>query len=93
MKHDWTTVEAWGRTSAALLASTALSLAFCVILVTGLPPTRDVGLALGVLGGFPVWVGAACYAVLSRTAGRAWMVLLSATTLLGGWAVLSLSFQ
>lgn len=92
MKYDWTTAEAWGRTGAALLASTALYLAFCVVCVTGVPVTEDVGLALAILGGFPVWIGAACYAVLARTVWRAWLVLGAAAGLLGGGAALVLSF-
>ena len=43
MKHDWTTDEAWGRIGAALLGSTALYLAFCLVLATSLPLTQDVG--------------------------------------------------
>lgn len=93
MKHDWSTAEAWGRTGTALLGSTALSLAFCVVLVTGLPLAQDTGLALGILGGFPVWIGSACYAVLARSAVRAWLVLFGAAGLVGGWAALLLSFQ
>jgi hypothetical protein len=93
MKHDWTTAEAWGRTGAALLASTALYLAFCVVLVTGLPLSQDAALALGILGGFPVWIGSACYAVLARSVVRAWCVLVGAAVLLGGWAAFILSFH
>ncbi len=93
MKYDWTTAEAWGKTSATLLASTALYLAFCVACVTGMPVAQDVGLALGVLGGFPVWVGAACYAVLARTLVRAWLVPLVLALGLAGWAALALSLQ
>lgn len=90
MKYDWTTTEAWGRSSAALLASTVLYLSFCVTCVTGGPVEQDVGLAIGVLAGFPVWVGAACYAVLARTPARAWGVLLGISLLLTGWAVFAL---
>ncbi|MFP4229493.1 MAG: hypothetical protein ACLFTE_11795 [Salinivenus sp.] len=93
MKYDWTTAEAWGKTSAALLAGTALYLAFCVACVTGMPVEQDVGMAIGVLGGFPVWVGAACYAALARTTARAWYVPLGIALLLAGWAALALSFQ
>lgn len=93
MKHDWTTAEAWGRTGAALLGSTALYLAFCVVLVTGLPLAQDTGLALGILGGFPVWIGSACYAVLARSVVHAWLVLVGAAALLGGGAALLLSFS
>jgi len=92
MKYDWTTAEAWGRTGAVLLASTALYLAFCVVCVAGVPVTEDVGLALGILGGFPVWIGSACYAVLAPTVWRAWGVLLAAAGLLGGGAALVLFF-
>jgi hypothetical protein len=93
MKHDWTTDEAWGRIGAALLGSTALYLAFCLVLATGLPLTQDVSLTLGILGGFPVWIGSACYAVLARSAVRATLVLVAAAGLLSGWAWLVLSFQ
>jgi len=93
MKHDWTSAEAWGRIGAALLGSTALYLAFCIVLATSLPLTQDVGLALGILGGFPVWIGSACYAVLARSVVRAGLVLVAAAVLLSGWAWFVLSFQ
>jgi hypothetical protein len=88
MKYHWTTAEAWGKTSAVLLASAAVYLAFCVFCVTGLPMAQDVALATGILAGFPVWVGAMCYAVLARTPARAWVVLLGAACFLGGSAAL-----
>ena len=93
MKYDWTTAEAWGKTSAALLGSTALSLAFCIACVTAVPVEEDVGLAIGMLVGFPVWVGAACYAVLARTTLRAWSIPLGIALLLAGGAALALSLQ
>jgi hypothetical protein len=73
MKYDWTRAEAWGKIGATLVPSTAVYVAFCVFCVTALPVARDVGLAAGVLAGFPVWVGAAYYAVLARTVARAWI--------------------
>jgi hypothetical protein len=93
MKHDWTTSEAWGKTSAALLGSTALYLAFCVVCVTALPVGPQGGMALGIVAGFPVWVGGVCYAVLARSVARAWGVLIGAAGLLAGWAVLAVSFS
>ncbi len=84
MKYNWSPAEAWAKTGAALLLSTAIYVAFCSFCVTGVPVAQDVGLALGVLGGFPVWVGAMYYAVLARTALRAWLVLGIATGLLAG---------
>jgi len=88
MKYNWTPIEAWSKTGAALLAGTAVYLAFCVVCVVGLPLATDAALATGILGGFPVWVGAMVYAVLARTALRAWVVLLGLALVLGGWAVL-----
>ena len=88
MKYNWTTVEAWGKTGAVLLASAAVYVVFCVFCVTGLPVDQDVALATGILAGFPVWVGSMCYAVLARTTLRAWGVLLSATCILGAAAAL-----
>lgn len=88
MKHDWTTAEAWGKTGAVLLASSALYVAFCVFCVAGLPVGTDVSMATGILVGFPVWIGSMCYAVLARSTMHAWLVLLAATLLLGGGAVL-----
>ena len=88
MKYSWTTTEAWGKTAAVLLASAALYVAFCVFCVTALPVQQDVALATGILAGFPVWIGAMCYAVLARTTLRAWAVLLGLTLLLGGAAAL-----
>jgi hypothetical protein len=93
MKYDWTTAEAWGKSSAALIASTVLYLSFCVACVTGVPMEKDVGLAIGALAGFPVWIGAACYAVLARTMVRAWGFLLGISLLLTGWAMLVLSVR
>jgi len=89
MKHHWTPVEAWGKTGAVLLASTALYLTFCVFCVTALPVGQDSALATGILGGFPVWVAAMCYAVLARTTARAWVVLLAITALFAAGAVLA----
>lgn len=89
MKYNWTTVEAWGKTGAVLLASTGLYLAFCVFCVTGLPAGQDVALATGILAGFPVWIGAMCYAVLARTPLRAWIVLLAVALLFAGGAALA----
>lgn len=88
MKYNWTTAEAWGKTSAALLASSALYGVFCVFCVTALPVDQDLALATGILAGFPVWVGGVCYAVLARSAARAWTGLLGAALLLGSAAVL-----
>lgn len=91
MKHDWSTAEAWGKTSAALLASTALYVAFCVFCVVGLPVAQQPALATGVVGGFVVWIAAMCYAVLARTPLRAWGVLLgSALALVGGSLLIGL---
>ena len=84
MKYNWTTAEAWGKTAAVLLLGAAVYGAFCVFCVTALPVGADVGIAAGVLGGFPVWVGAMYYAVLARTVTRAWGVLGGAALLLAG---------
>ncbi|WP_103020741.1 hypothetical protein [Salinibacter altiplanensis] len=92
MKYSWTPIEVWSRTGAVLLASTALYLAFCVFCVTGMPVGQDVAVATGVLIGFPVWVGAMCYAVLARTALRAWGILLGIAFVLGGCAALAHAF-
>lgn len=82
MKYNWSTAEAWGKTGAALLLSTAVYVAFCSFCVTGVPVAQDVGLALGILCGFPVWVAAIYYAVLAHTVVRAWLVLGGAAGLL-----------
>jgi hypothetical protein len=87
MKYNWTTAEAWGKTAAALLLGTAVYMAFCVFCVVVLPVGADVGIAAGVLGGFPVWVGAVYYAVLARTVARAWGVLGGAALFLAGSAL------
>jgi hypothetical protein len=89
MKYDWTTAEAWGKAGAALLLGTAVYGAFCAFCVTVLPVRPAVGIAAGVLGGFPVWVGAVYYAVLARTVVRAWGVLGSAALLLTGSVLLA----
>jgi hypothetical protein len=91
MKYDWSTGEAWGKAGAGLLLGTALYLAFCSVCATSVPVAQDVALALGVLGGFPVWVGGIYYAVLSKTVVRAWLVLGTMTGLLVG-AVLYVRF-
>lgn len=90
MKYNWSTTEAWGKTGAALLLSTAVYVAFCSFCVTGVPVAQDVGLALGILGGFPVWVSAMYYAVLARTIVRAWFVLGSAAGLLASGVLFTL---
>ena len=90
MKYDWTTVEAWGKTGAVIIASTILYLSFSVFSVTVLPVRQDAALATGILFGFPVWIGAMCYAMLARTTGRAWGVLLAVTVLFVGWTGLAL---
>jgi hypothetical protein len=87
MKYNWTTTEAWGKAGAALLLGTAVYGAFCVFCVTVLPVRPDVGITVGVLAGFPVWVGAMYYAVLARTVIRAWSVLGVAALLLSGSAL------
>lgn len=84
MKYDWNTAEAWSKTGAALLGGGLLTVAFCVLCGLWLPTEGEVGTATGVLLSFPVWVGAMCYAVLARTALRAWIVLGSITLLLAG---------
>lgn len=91
MKYEWSTSEAWGKTGAVLLGSTALYLAFCVFCVTAVPAAQDVALALGILGGFPVWIGAMCYTVVARTAPRAWIVLIGAALLFSAGSLLSLT--
>lgn len=93
MKYDWTTAEAWGRAGAALLASSVLYVVFCVFCVTALPAEQDLALATGILMGFPVWIGAMCYAVLARTPIRAWVGLLGAALVLGGCTVLAASLS
>ncbi|PEN11315.1 hypothetical protein CRI94_16135 [Longibacter salinarum] len=92
MKYDWTTAEAFGRGSASLLASSALFVAFSYLCVTALPVAHSTGMAIGIMAGFPLWVGAGCYAVLARTSVRAWVVLAGATLLLSAWAFLSIHF-
>lgn len=89
MKYHWTSVEAWGKTGAALLASTALYLAFGIFCLVGLPVGEDLAVATGLLVGLPVWVGAMVYAVLARTVLRAWGVLLGLALILGGGALLA----
>lgn len=92
MKYGWTTAEAWGKTGAVFLASTALYLSFCVFCGTAMPVARDVAVTTGLLVGFPVWVGAMCYAVLARTTRRAWGVLLAAALVLAGGSVFATQF-
>lgn len=89
MKHSWTTAEAWGKGSAVLVASALLYAAFCVFCVTGLPVSSDLAMAVGILGGFPVWIGAMCYAVLARSATRAWGALCALALALGAGALLA----
>lgn len=87
MKYNWTNSEAWGKAGAALLLGNAVYVAFCVFCVTALPVSADIGIATGVMGGFPVWVGAMYYAVLARTVVRAWGVLGAISLLLAGSAL------
>jgi len=89
MKYNWTSIEAWSKTGAVLLASTALYLAFGVFCVVALPVGQDVAVAAGLLVGLLVWVGAMVYAVLARTALRAWGVPLGLALVLGGGALLA----
>jgi len=89
MKYNWTPIEAWSKTGAALLGGTALYLAFGVFCVVALPVGQVVAVAAGLLVGLLVWVGAMVYAVLARTALRAWAVLMGLVLVLGGWAVLA----
>ncbi|WP_103018893.1 hypothetical protein [Salinibacter altiplanensis] len=91
MKYDWSTAEAWGKAGAGLLLGTVLYIAFCSFCATSVPVAQDVALVLGLLGGFPVWVGGIYYAVLSQTVVRAWLVLGAAIGLLAG-AVLYAQF-
>lgn len=89
MKYHWTPVEACGKTGAALLGSTALYLAFGIFCLVGLPVGEEMAVVTGLLAGFLVWVGAMVYAVLARTALRAWSVLLGLALILGGGAFLA----
>lgn len=89
MKYDWSTGEAIGKTAAVLLGSSTVYLVFCVFCVTALPVSQDVALATGILAGFPVWIGAMCYAVLAKTTVRAWGAILTATVLIGSVAALA----
>lgn len=88
MKHDWTTVEAWGKTSAVLLASTGLYAVFCVFCGFVLPV--NLSLTAGALIGIPLWVAAACYAVLAQTHIRAWLVLGALTLIFASGAFIAL---
>jgi len=88
MKHNWTTGEAWGKTGAVLLASTALYVVFCTFCVLALPVGRDGGLVAGALVGLPLWIASMCYAVLARTSLRAWVVLTVLAALFAGGTAL-----
>ncbi len=88
MKYDWTRTEAWGKTAAVFVAGLACYLAFSAFCGVCLPIGQNAAITVGVLGGFPVWVGAMCYAMLARSARRAWGVLLGIALILGGSAVL-----
>ena len=88
MKYDWTQSAAWGKTSAMIVGGLACYLAFSAFCGVCLPFGQPAAITVGVLGGFPVWVGAMCYAVLARSVWRAWGGLLGISLVLGGSAVL-----
>jgi hypothetical protein len=73
MKYDWTTAEAWGKTTALLLGSPIVYVSFCVACAIAAPLPQNIGLATGILAGLPVWVGTMYFAILARGVGRAWL--------------------
>lgn len=88
MKYDWTQREAWGKTMAMVVAGLLCYLAFSAFCGVCLPVGQNTAIVVGVLGGFPVWVGGMCYAMLARSVWRAWGVLLGLSLVLGGSALL-----
>ena len=71
-----------GRTSAALLGSLPLSLAFSVLLARGLPLAADLRFAIGFFAFFAIWPAAICLLFLMRSGVRAWAVVAGSTAAL-----------
>ncbi|WP_022835674.1 hypothetical protein [Salisaeta longa] len=84
MKYDWTPHEAWSTTGAVVLGSTAVFVAFTLFCTLALPVARATALAVGILGGLPLWVAAMAYALLSDGPLRTWGGLLGACAVLLG---------
>lgn len=89
MKYDWSRSEGVSKVLAVLVASTTVYLAFNAFCGVCLPVGRSTAVAIGILGGFPVWVATMCYSVLARSAVRAWLVPLVVALVFGGCAALT----
>jgi hypothetical protein len=79
----------WSRTLAALVAGLAATLALTVTIAQFSPLPPPVRATLAVLLAVPIWVGAAIYAYLARSARRSWRARLALALAAGRAASLS----
>lgn len=64
------------RTLAATLGTIPVALALGIALACALPLPTSLSLTVGSYSVFPIWVTAACFSFLARSARRAWLSLL-----------------
>jgi hypothetical protein len=92
MKHDWTSGEAWGKGTAAVLGGFVAFILFGLALGTTVPAFGvpvGVAVATSVVLSVPVWCGLIGWAVLAPTGRGAWLriggtvILLALVTALG----------
>jgi hypothetical protein len=92
MKHDWTTGEAWGKGTAAVLGGFVAFILFGLALGTALPDlglSVDVAVALSVALSVPVWAVLIGWAVLAPTGRGAWLRVGGTAVLLGAVTALT----
>ena len=93
MKYRWTRSEAWGKGLAVVLVPPLVYVAFGAFCGACLPLGAAAATAVGVVLGFPVWVGAMCASLLARSTARAWLLPLGAALGLGACTALGLALR
>ncbi|NBC18778.1 MAG: hypothetical protein GVY18_15855 [Bacteroidetes bacterium] len=92
MKHDWTTGEAYGKGTAAVLGGFAAFILFGLMLGTALPALGlPIGVAVALSAGLsiPVWTLFIGWAVLAPSGRGAWFRVGGTTLVLGVITVLA----
>ena len=93
MKYAWTRTDAWGKGLAVVLASPLVYFAFGAFCSACLPVSPTAATAVGVVLGFPVWVGAMCASVVARSTVRAWLLPLAVALALAVCTALGLALR
>lgn len=63
----------WGKSSAATIGGCLLSVSIVLIINQLLPAAIDTRLLVGLLVGFPIWVGVMVWCYMSESTKQAWV--------------------